>query len=581
MKLIDALKLAAESAQPSNRRPFQVALVCGFTPLHLQTFFTAHLRQRLPERSITVTTGLFGDVLGTLQSLAADPVDAVALVLEWSDIDKRLGIRDLGGWSPRRLPDMVEQAARWLDHLLRLVHQVAARAPTVISLPTLSMAPVFFTSPWQAGCYEASLQASTWRFAAAAAQHPRIRIVNPHAIDLRSAAPARLSVSGTWAYGFPYQSGHAEQLAEALAKSVENRPPMKGLITDLDDTLWAGIVGDDGVDNISWDLDHHTQAHGLYQQLLNTLSEEGVLVGVASKNDPAVVEAAFARDDLLLARQRVFPLAVGWGSKAEAVGRTLALWNIGAEGVVFVDDNPTELEEVKSAHPAIECVLFPHNDPQGTYELVRRLRDLFGRNEVSEEDGLRLESLRRGAVLGPPDPSDGYSESLLERAEASLVLDFTKDAHDTRAFELVCKTNQFNLNGRRPTERAWAEYLRDPQTFLLTATYKDRFGALGKIAVMAGSVHEANVHIETWVMSCRAFARRIEHHCLNAVYERFGGRPVSFAFVETARNAPIARFIAALYGGPPDGPLALDQFQAASPRLFHRVVLKEACPVAE
>jgi FkbH-like protein len=579
LKLIDALALVAGNSSLSDRPQFDVGLVCGFTPLHLQTFFTAHLRQRMPDRRISVRTGLFGDVPGTLRTFVETPADAVAVVLEWSDIDKRLGIRELGGWSPRCLSDIVEHAAMWLEHLLQLVRQVAATTRTVVSLPTLPLAPAFFTAPWQASVYEANLQANLWRFAAAAAAHPRIRVVNPQEVDLASASADRLNVAGTLTYGFPYRNHHAERLAAVLARAVDNPQPMKGLITDLDDTLWAGIVGDDGIEKISWDLDHHTQAHGLYQQLLSTLSEEGVLVGVVSKNDPSIVEAAFERDDLLLPRERIFPLAVSWGSKADAVGRVLAQWNIGPDRVVFVDDNPIELEEVKAAHPAIDCLRFPHRDPQGVYDLLIHLRNLFGRDAISEEDTLRLDSLRASAESRDlSEQSEGYSEALLERSDASLVLDFTKDAGDARAFELICKTNQFNLNGRRPTEREWAEYLRDPQTFLLTATYKDRFGALGKIAVVAGRVQESRVDVETWVMSCRAFSRRIEHQCLKALFDRFGARKVSFAFHETPRNGPIARFLAALHGGPAGAPLTADAFHAACPRLFHRVVFKDACP---
>lgn len=580
MKLIEALGLAADNSLPGDKPHFDVGLVCGFTPLHLQTFFTAHLRRRLADRHVTVRSGgLFGDIPGSLRALIENRLDAVAVALEWTDIDRRLGIRELGGWSPRRLPDIVEQAALRLDHLLQLMREIAATTPIVVSLPTLPLPPVFFTAPWQTSSYEAELKAGLWRFAAAAAAHPRIRVVNPQEVDLTSAPAERLDVSATWAYGFPYQNGHAERLASALTRAVENRQPMKGLITDLDDTLWAGIVGDDGVEKISWDLDHHSQAHGLYQELLRTLSEEGVLVGVVSKNEPMVVDAAFARDDLLLPRGHIFPLAVGWGSKAEAIARVLAVWNIGADRVAFVDDSPTELEEVKAAHPAVECLQFPRSDPRAFYELLTHIRDLFGRSALSEEDTLRRESVRANAgSLDAAVQSDGYSEALLERSDASLVLDFTKDANDTRAYELVCKTNQFNLNGRRPTERAWTEYLHDPETFLLTAAYKDRFGALGKIAVLAGRVHDSRVHVEIWVMSCRAFARRIEHQCLKAVFDRFDAREVSFAFNETPRNAPMARFLAALQAAPAGAPLAVNTFHAACPRLFHRVVFKDACP---
>jgi FkbH-like protein len=234
---------------------------------------------------------------------------------------------------------------------------------------------------------------------------------------------------------------------------------------------------------------------------------------------------------------------------------------------------------VKAAHPAVECLRFPHGDAQAIYDLLTRLRDLFGRTALSEEDTLRLDSLRETTDSADvADQSEGHSEALLERADASLVLDFTKDANDARAFELICKTNQFNLHGRRPTERGWAEYLRDPQTFLLTATYKDRFGALGKVAVVAGRVQDSDLHVETWVMSCRAFSRRIEHQCLKALFDRFAARQVSFAFNETPRNGPMARFLASLHGGPAGAPVSVDVFHAACPRLFHRVVFKDACP---
>jgi len=579
MKLIDALKLVAATAPAAGRPRFDVGLVCGFTPLHFETFLTAHLRQRMPDRHVSVSTGLFGDIPGTLRHLIDHPVDAAVVALEWADVDPRLGIRALGGWSPRRLPEVVEHAAMWLDQVLQLTRDLAATIPVVINLPTLPVAPIFFTASWQASAYETQLQANLWNFAAAAAAHPRIRVINPQRVDLESPAAERLLVSSTLAYGFPYQNAHAERLAATLARAVENRQPMKGVITDLDDTLWSGIAGDDGVENVSWDLDHHTQGHGLYQQLLSALSEAGVLVAIVSKNEPAVVDAAFAREDLLLRRERVFPLEVGWGSKADAVGRVLARWNVGADAVVFIDDNAAELEEVKAAHPAVECLRFPHGDPQAIYDLLIRLRDLFGRTALSAEDTLRLDSLREATGSSDvPDQSEGHSEALLERADASLVLDFTKDANDARAFELISKTNQFNLNGRRPTERGWAEYLRDPHTFLLTATYKDRFGALGKVAVLAGRVEDSRVQVETWVMSCRAFSRRIEHQCLKALFDRFAAREVSFAFNETPRNGPMARFLTSLQDGAAGAPVSADVFHAACPRLFHRVVFKDACP---
>jgi FkbH-like protein len=357
---------------------------------------------------------------------------------------------------------------------------------------------------------------------------------------------------------------------------VHNRPPRKGLITDLDNTLWGGVLGDDGVQNITWDLDHHTQSHALYQQLLGSLSEAGVLVAIASKNDAKLVDEALTRQDLLLSTQHVFPIDVSWGSKAEAVARVLKAWNVHADSVLFVDDSATELAEVQAAHPAIACLQFP-SEPAAVQEFLRRVRDEFGRDRITDEDALRTESVRRQhAVVDAITDSDGYSERLLETSEAQIALVFSRDVGDARALELVNKTNQFNLNGRRYTARTWAEYLSDPKAFLMTATYTDRFGALGKIAVLAGRADHDALQVDVWVMSCRAFARRIEHQCLKALFDRWRIPVVRLAYAETDRNGPFQRFLGGVLKPAPGGALVtLADFEAACPRLYHTVVVTD------
>jgi FkbH-like protein len=577
MTLADALRLTS-SPPPAKGGRTRVALACGFTPMHLQTFLRAQLRLLHPDRHVDVVTGLYDDVAGTLRTFAEDRFDAVALVLEWPDIDPRLGLRRLGGWSPRTAAEIVERVAPAFAHLERLVLRAAEASPVVVSLPSLPFPPLFFTPGWQASSGELSLRAAVARFAERTSRNPRVRVISEQALDAVSPPAERLDVKTTWMSGFPYRPAHASALAELIARGIRNALPRKGLITDLDNTLWRGIVGDDGPGSVAWDLEHQAQGHGVYQQFLAALAEEGVLVGAASKNDPAVVDEAFRREDLLLRRDRLFPLAVSWGSKAHAVRQVLDAWNVDADSVVFVDDNPIELAEVKAAHPRIECVLFPARDPRGIYDLILRLRDLFGRTALSEEDALRLESLRRRAEQ-PVDAAsvEGYSEATLREANGEIVLEMQGDPHDARALELLNKTNQFNLNGRRFTEREWAEYLADPRSFVLTASYRDRYGALGKIAVMAGRAEGRRVDVEAWVMSCRAFARRIEHHCLTHLFERFSAEEVTFAYAETARNGPLTTFLTAMMGGPPARRAALTApaFAAACPELLHRVVLKD------
>lgn len=562
----------------------KAALACGFTPLHLQTFLRAELQLHFPDRRVEVKTGLYGDIVGTLCGLRdSQPADAVALALEWEDIDPRLGVRRLGGWEARDPGSVIERARTYLSRLRALLEELCRAAPIAVCLPTLPLPPFFSTAGWQSGVWEMKLKEEVVSFASALSGLPRVRFVSDERLALLSPHSERLNIKTKLEADFPYNLNHASAVAELLARLIRNPAPKKGLITDLDDTLWRGVVGEVGAQGVHWDLDHHSQCHGLYQQLLNSLSEEGALVAVASKNDKAVVESAFEREDILLPKRKIFPLEAGWGSKAEAVSRILKAWNVGAESVVFVDDNPLELAEVQSRHPQIVCLRFPTRDPQAVYGLLASLRDLFGKSAISPEDELRLESVRAAAAMAAAheaaaETAEGFSETLLEQAEAELRFSLQKDADDLRALELINKTNQFNLNGRRVTESEWQSYLQDDETFLLTAHYKDRFGALGKIAALAGRRKSATVTVEFWAMSCRAFSRRIEHQSLKFLFDKFGCGRIVFDYARTPRNEPLRSFFASLLIEPPTSEpasaleITREQFTGVCPRLFHRVM---------
>jgi FkbH-like protein len=574
MKLIEALGIIPK--RPNlDKEPLLVALVCGFTPLHMETFLHAELQLLFPERRIELTTGIYGDVFGTLQGLKGRRFDAAVLALEWSDLDARLGLRQLGGWGPKHLDSVVERVDLWLAQLEPLLAEICQSIPVVISLPTLPLPPLFFTPGWRSSLYELKLKELLAAFASALVHHSRVHLVSEQRLNQVSPPAGRLSVKSDWTTGFPYQLPHASALAALLALLVKNPWPKKGLITDLDNTLWSGIVGEVGAEGVHWDLDHHSQTHGVYQQMLRTLADEGVLLAVASKNDPGMVEAAFRRSDLLLTKECIFPFAVSWGSKAKAVAEILETWNVGPESVVFVDDNPLELAEVKALHPQVECLMFSQGEPQAVYELLGQLRDYFGRAALSEEDALRLDSIRSTAGFRQQiQENEGFSEQLLEQAKAELTVNFRKDSKDQRALELLNKTNQFNLNGQRFTEVAWQDYLSQPDTFMLTVSYKDRFGALGKIAVMAGRINSESLHVDAWVMSCRAFARRVEHQCLRLLFARFKLDQITFAYEATPRNGPLTSFMRELLSESvaTESRLTRSSFTTKCPKLFHRVM---------
>lgn len=551
MKLVEALNLFKKTSR-HNGELFDCFLVSGFNSLHLNTFLAAELSLLFPDRKIAIKTGLYGDLIGNLTRLAQANTEAGVVLLEWPDLDARLGIRSSAPWSPTICADIIETVRAHVTQIQGAIQEASARRPVIVSFPSLPLLPISFTPGWQASSFEVELDAIMHSLRSQIARHERVRILSRQRLDLAAPVSARWDIESELQTGFPYQMSFASTLAGLLARLIRKPTPKKGLITDLDDTLWRGIVGEVGVDGISWHLDAHTQIHAFYQKLLGSLAAEGVLLAVASKNERSMVEAAFARKDLALSPNHFFPLEVSWGPKSEAVTRILQTWNVGADSVVFLDDSPLEIAEVKAAHPAVECIQFPTKDSAAVYQLALRLRDLFGRTEILEEDTIRAQSIRRARTsIGEYEAAKSTPTDFLDQVHAEIGLNFDKTPQDPRALELVNKTNQFNLNGKRYTEAAWQSYLADPATFLLVTSYTDKFGPLGKIAVIVGKRHDRTLTIDSWVMSCRAFSRRIEHKCLEELFAKFAPDQVKLDFAKTERNGPLCDFLEEMLGEPP------------------------------
>ncbi len=573
MKITEALRVL--QAAPKEVPEFPVTLICGFTSLHLRTFLGAHLQQALDHRLVRIETGLFGDLVGALEAASAEkPAHAVAVALEWTDVDGRLGYRQLGGWGPSDIRDILANSGRALERIGRAIEKIPTTATIGISLPTLPLPPAFQTTGWQSSAAELELRYLLASFAKCFGARANVFVVNEARLAEVSAPACRFDLKSELINGLPYTISHADALGAALAGALLLQSPKKGLITDLDDTLWNGIVGEIGADSVTWDLTSHTQLHGLYQQLLRALAERGVLIGIASKNDAAVVEKVFARPDILLPSSKVFPFVVHWEPKSGSVEHILRAWNINADSVVFLDDSPMELAEVKAAHPGIECIQFPKGDYASAHNLLLRLRDLFGKSSISEEDTIRLESLRQGSVFQRAAEQGGGDapEEFLAQADATILLDF-RSSQDSRTLELVNKTNQFNLNGVRFTDAEWREQLEAPGAFLLVAGYQDKFGPLGKIAALQGRLEGTTLDVRTWVMSCRAFGRRIEHCCLDAIFRHFPIDQIRFSFAATSRNGPLRQFLTEMLGAEAETTLILPQerFRDTRPKLYHKV----------
>ncbi|MDE3167736.1 MAG: HAD-IIIC family phosphatase [Acidobacteriota bacterium] len=554
MKLLEALRLL----QQANREgaPFPLGLICGFYAQPLRTFLAAHLQQWLPDRRIVVREGRFGDLTGNLERYLQGPCGAAAVVLEWADLDSRLGVRVHGGWGRARVHDICGVVRAQLDAIGGLLAAASGAGVFAVSLPGVPPAPVEPVPGWQYGQLQAGLDTRIASFAAGLAELPHIRLVNPGRLAALPQAE-RVSFASLLQTGSPYTLAAADALGEMLATAIFPPPPWKGIITDLDETLWSGVLGQAGVDGVAWDLEHRAAQHGAYQQMLQSLADSGVLIGVASKNDPDLVKQALRRPDLLLRSESVYPVEANWGAKSESVARILRAWNVGAGSVLFLDDSPLEVAEVQTAHPAMNCRIFDAN-PDHVASLLWELAARFGKQTDSQEDGLRLQGLRGMAELSGAVSGTGSLETVLAEAGGVMTIAPLHDPPDPRALELVNKTNQFNLNGRRIGEADWLRFLRTPGRGAWMASYRDRFGALGKICVLTGRLEAGALHVDNWVLSCRAFGRRIEYAMLAALIEQFQLARIHFRFERTERNTPMREMLEGLVDGPLEGEVILN-----------------------
>ena len=498
-----------------------------------------------------ILTGLYGDLEGNI-SRAANGKGPVAVVVEWPDLDPRLGMRQSGGWGELVLDDVVRETEARLERLFQAVAQTAESVSIALCGPTLPLPPFGHTRNSRATLHELRLRTVMDNFLLRCGELQRVRIIPGTSVDRLSIPAERYDIKTELYAGFPYRNAHASVMAALIADALYPPAPKKGLVLDLDNTVWSGIVGEIGPENVCWDLNRKAQVHALLQQQAAAFAQNGVLVGIASKNDPAVVAEAFRRKDILLSDTAVFPLEVNWGPKSESIGRILKQWNIGADSVVFVDDSPMELAEVKQAYPEIECLQFVAGDAEKVLALLHRLKDLFGKDAVGEEDRLRMASLRSGAEFQQQAAGTGktVSTEFLAGMKAVITVDVTTDPADKRPYELVNKTNQFNLNGRRYTETEWRTALERPGAFLAGISYEDKFGPLGKIGVVMGVATPDGLRVDAWVMSCRAFSRRIEHHTLDWLFRQFAGATIQLDYAPTTRNMPLQEFWESLFGSP-------------------------------
>jgi FkbH-like protein len=317
----------------------------------------------------------------------------------------------------------------------------------------------------------------------------------------------------------------------------------KCLVLDLDNTLWGGVIGDDGLEGIViGEGSAAGEAHLALQRYAKQLKERGVILAVCSKNDLKTAEAVFhEHPEMLLRRSDIAVFLANWDDKAENLKAIAARLNIGIDTLVFVDDNPVERARIRQSLPPVAVPELP--DDVAHY--VRCLSDAgyFEAVTFTSEDRNRTElyaaNAEREALLGSAQSMDDFLRGL----EMSVVCGPFTTVDHARIVQLFNKTNQFNATIRRYTPEEITHLAGLPNVLTLQFRLLDRIGDDGLVSAMIlrPTADEENVlEIDNWVMSCRVFGRQLEFEAMNIA-------------VEAARQLGITRFVADYIATPKNG----------------------------
>ena len=290
----------------------------------------------------------------------------------------------------------------------------------------------------------------------------------------------------------------------------------KCLILDLDNTLWGGIIGDDGPDKIQIGELGIGKAFTAVQQYAKLLKDRGIILAVCSKNSETLAKEPFySHPDMVLRMEDISIFVANWDNKADNIRKIQKTLNIGFDAMVFIDDNPFERDMVKQHIPDITVPDLPE-DPAEYFDFLVR-QNLFEVSSFSEEDFTRTQQYQIEAKRTEYRQSFETEEAFLENLEMKSKEDSFNSYSIPRVVQLIQRSNQFNLRTIRYSESEIESISNSDQHKTFYFTLKDKYGNHGIVSLIILSKDASSLFIDTWIMSCRVLKRSMESYVLNRI----------------------------------------------------------------
>ena len=344
----------------------------------------------------------------------------------------------------------------------------------------------------------------------------------------------------------PISANHLLDMAREWIKFIV---PLSGriakvLVVDLDNTLWGGVIGEDGMAGIKVGPEYPGVAYQALHRALLDLWRRGILLAVCSKNNPDDAMEALEKHPGMLVRARHFAaMRINWTDKAQNLREIAQELNVGIDALAFVDDNPFEREQVRGALPDVMVVDLPKSPLE--YAAAVRNCAAFERLSLSSEDKQRTEMYAAQKQRSTAEQNFQSKEDFFRYLEQEAELEPVSELNLARIVQLMQKTNQFNLTTRRYTEPQIAEMAKKPGWRIFSIRVRDRFGDHGLVGVAIAHDEGDQCDIDTFLLSCRVIGRTVETallaHLAESAAER-GRKQLVGWFLPTKKNVPARDF---------------------------------------
>jgi len=355
----------------------------------------------------------------------------------------------------------------------------------------------------------------------------------------------------------PFSQRFVPLYADVLARLIAalRGKSRKCLVLDLDNTVWGGVVGDDGLDGLVLGQGNPKgEAFLAVQRAALELRERGVVLAVASKNDDGVAREPFRKHpDMLLREEHIAVFQANWQDKATNLEAIAEALDIGTEALVLLDDSPVERAYVRSVLPEVGMPELP--DDPALYPRALLFGGYFEAVTFSQEDRARAQAYQANAQRAQLKTQIGDVAQFLQSLDMTISFAPFDKTGRSRIAQLVNRSNQFNLTTRRYSENEIAAMEQDPCIFTLQVRLADRFGDNGMISVIICRERPDAWDVDTWVMSCRVLGRRVEEAVLAEIVKAAvaaGKTSISGTYIDSGRNGLVRDHYAKL-GFAPDG----------------------------